>query len=125
MLLFVACLILATVFMELAIECDSDLSLGLSVILHLTAVTMLIAAFFSNIPFVNSNVAENQQLYDSLTYQLENDIYEGDLYGKSKLYEQITEWNTDLAKNKALQHDIWVGMFYPDIYDQFEFIKLP
>lgn len=66
------------------------------------------------------------QLHDSLVYQLENNLYDNDNdIGKQELYEKITEWNTDVARGKALQHDLWIGIFYPNIYDDFEFIKLP
>lgn len=70
--------------------------------------------------------AGRAQLHDSLVYQLENNLYDNDNdIGKQELYEKITEWNTDVARGKALQHDLWIGIFYPNIYDDFEFIKLP
>lgn len=74
---------------------------------------------------VDGTIAANQQLYDSLVYQLENNLYDNDNdVGKQELYEKVTEWNTDLACRKALQNDFWIGIFYPNIYDQFDFIEL-
>lgn len=52
-------------------------------------------------------------------YDNDNDI------GKLELYEKVTEWNTDLARGKVLQHDPWIGVFYPNIYDNVDFIELP
>ena len=74
---------------------------------------------------VEANIAANQQIYASLVYQYENDIYDNDddVIGKKQLYDQIQEWNKDLAKYKAKEKDFWVGIFYPNIYDQFEFIE--
>ena len=40
------------------------------------------------------------------------------------LMEDIEEWNTDLAYHKQIQRNFWVGIFYPNIYDDFEFIEL-
>lgn len=75
--------------------------------------------------FAKGEIESNKQRYNSLVYQLENDIYENDNdLGKKELYDQIQDWNEDLARGKALQHDIWVGAFYPDIYDEFNFIEL-
>lgn len=70
-------------------------------------------------------VASNHQRYDSLTHQVENGMYNNDNeYGKKELVNQVQEWNEDLAKGKALQKNFWVGIFYPNIYDEFEFIPL-
>lgn len=70
-------------------------------------------------------VAENQQVYDILVYQFENDLYDNDNdLGKKELYDQIREWNTDLASGKAWTHNPWFGIFWTDAYDEFEFIEL-
>lgn len=74
---------------------------------------------------LEAKIASNQQIYDSLVYQLENDLYDNDNdLGKKELYNQIQEWNKDLAYNKHIQNDLWNGIFYPDIYDQFNYIEL-
>ena len=86
-------------------------------------------AFFADIIYKNmlikGDVEAYKQRYASLVYQLENNLYDNnnDL-GKKELYNQIQRWNEDLAKYKTLQNDFWVGAFYPNIYDQFEFIEL-
>ena len=89
-----------------------------------------IAAVIAGITIIDSNaaldakIAEKQQVYNSLVYQLENDIYENDNdLGKKNLYDQIQNYNSNLAYYKGVQDDFWLGIFYPDIYDQFEFIE--
>lgn len=70
--------------------------------------------------------ATNKQIYASLTYQLENDIYNDngdDVVGKKALYDQIQEWNEDLAYAKIYEKDFWWGVFWPNIYSDFEFIE--
>lgn len=84
----------------------------------------LLLAIISNIGY-DSFVAKNQQIYNILVYQLENNLYDNDNdLGKKELYDQIQEWNTDLASGKAWTHDPWFGIFWRDAYDEFDFIKL-
>lgn len=74
---------------------------------------------------VNGYVESCKTRYDMLVYQYENNFYDNDNdVGKYKLVQDIRAWNEDLSKYKELQDDFWVGIFYPNIYDQFEFIKI-
>ena len=74
----------------------------------------------------DSYAAEMEQRYKSLTYQLENDMYDNENeYGKKALYDQVQDWNEKIAVGKINQENFWVGIFYPHVYDQFEFIELP
>lgn len=82
-----------------------------------------IVAIISNAG-IDGQIASNEQRYESLVYQFENDIYDNDNdLGKKELYNQIQDWNEEVAKGQALQNDPLVGIFYPDIYDQFEVIE--
>jgi hypothetical protein len=73
----------------------------------------------------DAKVEQYQMRYESLVYQYENDVYDGDddVVGKRDLYTDIEKWNSDLAYRKRIQNNLWIGIFYPNIYDQFEFIK--
>lgn len=74
---------------------------------------------------VDGYVASNHERYEMLTYQWENNFYDNDNdVGKYQLVSDIRNWNEDLRKFKALQHDFWIGVFIPDVYDQFEFISI-
>ena len=104
--------------------------------LHVAAVCMLIAGIFllviSAIIFANNyigtdaSVAGWEKQYESLTYQLENNLYDNDNdIGKKELMNEIREWNEDLVYHKEIQRNFWVGIYYPNIYGSLEFIPLP
>ena len=105
--------------------CDySGPFLVIAIIGFIVAIIMLIVIVVENTN-VDAYVAENQMRYEMLVYQYENDIYDNDNdLGKRDLMEDIQEWNEDLAYYREAQDDFWVGIFHPNVYDQFEFIEL-
>lgn len=105
--------------------CDySGPFLVIAIIGFIVAIIMLIGIIVENTN-VDAYVAENQMRYEMLVYQYENDIYDNDNdLGKRDLMEDIQEWNEDLAYYREAQDDFWVGIFHPNVYDQFEFIEL-
>lgn len=55
-------------------------------------------------------------------YEIKGDLYKDN--NLKEIYEKIAEWNTDLAFKKEAQRDFWIGIFYPDIYDEIDFIEM-
>ena len=74
---------------------------------------------------IDAKIASDQEKYNSLVYQLESGSFnEGNSVARKELYKEIQEWNEDLAYNKKAQYDFWIGPFYPDYYDNFDFIRI-
>lgn len=105
--------------------CDrSWLFITIAFISLIASIVMLVVIIEANTN-VDAYVAENQMRYEMLVYQYENDIYDNDNdLGKRDLMEDIQKWNEDLAYYREAQDDFWVGIFHPNVYDQFEFIEL-
>lgn len=128
-MIFWLVLLLIVVCLGLAVYSEkhggySWLFLGIALISFIVA-TMMLMEIISKNTNVDAYVAENQMRYEMLVYQYENDIYDNDNdLGKRDLMEDIQEWNEDLAYYREAQDDFWVGIFYPNIYDQFEFVEL-
>lgn len=129
MLLFVICIIVAVFLAFISIKFSDYDSVWLfsfigAILFGVVDILIIICAIDVNIR-KEAAVAYWQQRYDAIVYQLENNLYDNDNdVGKKELYNQIQEWNEELAANKVMQDNIWVGMFYPDVFDDFEFIPL-
>lgn len=112
------------IYVEKRFGAYSWLFLVIAFLSFLVSIIMLVVIIVNNTN-VDSYVAENQMRYEMLVYQYENDIYDNDNdLGKRELMEDIQKWNEDLAYRRKSQDDFWVGIFYPNVHDQFEFIEL-
>ena len=90
----------------------------------LAVLVSIIIIFFSHMG-LDAKVEKHNARYESLVYQYENNIYENDNdLGKKELMDDIQEWNEDLSYYKEIQYDFWLGIYYPNIYDQFEKVEL-
>lgn len=127
--IFLILIAISVIFLRLndKIWCEDwifGVCLGVLIVSAIIALIMSIFVIDANVG-IDGKIASNEQRYEALVYQVENEIYENDNdVGKYELYNQVREWNEDLAKGKAMQNNFWIGIFYPDIFDKFEFIEL-
>ena len=107
---------------------DTDILLEISAIIATLlgmAIIISLCIMAHNYIGIDAKVSGYQKRYEALTYQYENNFYDNNNdIGKKELVSEIQYWNSDLAYRKTIQRDFWVGIYYPNVYDQFEFIKL-
>lgn len=72
---------------------------------------------------INGYIEECNKRYETLVFQVENNLYKDDIT-THELVKDVEKWNCDLANKKINQYDLWIGIYIPDIYNQFEFISL-
>lgn len=130
-MLFWLCLIIAIVSLVGGCHVNKHTWSDWGVVLLIVGTITLIIAVILGICVMATQIDEaaafeaDKQLYESLYYQAENNIYENDNdLGKAELMQKITDWNRDLAKRRVFMHNFWVGNLYYDYYDQLEFIPL-
>lgn len=106
---------------------------GFATTLFVIAVFAAIAIFISSIVLLISHGTaggERARLeveYETLSWEVENQVYHDsgdDVVGKKELYNQVREWNKNLASNQYYEKNFWIGIFCPDTYGDLKFIEL-
>lgn len=70
-----------------------------------------------------AEVAEMNEQYKGITYKVESGACRDELGLLSKeVIDEVQEWNEDIVYYQNVQDDFWIGIFVPNIYDQFETI---
>ena len=70
-------------------------------------------------------VETSKETYKALCYKVESESIRDELGLLNKaIVDEIQEWNEDVVAYQELQNDFWLGIYYPNIYDQFETIEL-
>lgn len=121
-LIFLTLLLVGVAMLFIASDDYIPMSAGIFAIGFLSVIASVVVLCVNYIG-IDGDVERNQVRYDSLTYQYENYLYDNDV-GKKELMSEIQSWNEDLAWYKTMQRNPWIGIYIPDVYDQFDFIEL-
>lgn len=125
--LFAIIAVVSFVLILISIEKDWDWEdvFGFSMVLSIICIVASLCVIASNYTGIDAEIEKYNIRYEMLVYQYDNDFYNNDNeVGKYELVKSIQEWNEDLAYKKRMQRNFWIGIYYPNIYDQFEFISL-
>ena len=72
---------------------------------------------------VDAYLEKNRETYMALTYKIESNSCRDEFGLLSKeLIDEVQEWNQDVRYYQKIQRNFWVGIFYPNVYDEFETI---
>ena len=72
---------------------------------------------------IDARVEQLKENYKAITYKVESGACR-DEFGllNKEVIDEIQSWNKSVIYNQKMQNDFWVGIFYPDVYDQFKII---
>lgn len=101
----------------------SQIVSGVVATLCAIAVFIMLLVIIVNNSATESTRADLEQRHDILVYQLENNLYDNDNdLGLKDLYDDVSAYNSEVVKGKVMQRNFWWGIFYPNIYDNLEFV---
>lgn len=88
------------------------------------SIILLIAIALINMA-APGKVASMREEYKTLKFKLESPSSRDEFGLVNKdIIEDVGSWNSMISKKKALQDDFWIGIFIPNIYDEFEIIEM-
>lgn len=123
--IFIIFIIVLVINNKIGGDCYDIINIVFELLAIVSSVVILIMTIAISLGNFGSDAeaAKYKERYESLVYQYENEIYCDDdvVYD---LLTDIREYNEDIAYHQAIQGDTWLGIFHPDIYDQFELIEL-
>ena len=71
----------------------------------------------------NADLAKYQETHKALTYKLESGACRDEFGLLNKtIIDEIQDLNENIVRGKSFQKDFWVGIFYPNIYDELKTI---
>ena len=72
---------------------------------------------------VDARVEKNFEIYNAIEYKVTSGACRDELGLLSKeVIDEVQNWNKDVRYYQAVQDDFWIGIFYPNVFDQFETI---
>ena len=74
---------------------------------------------------IDAYVEKNNIKYESICYKLETESAKDEFGIRDKdIIDEVQDWNEDLIYHQTMQDNFWLGIYYPNVYDQFKIIEL-
>ena len=73
---------------------------------------------------IDSYLEKSREQYKAITYKIESDACR-DEFGllNKEVIDEIQEWNKDVRFYQNIQDNFWLGIYYPNVFDEFETIE--
>lgn len=115
-ILFVVGIILYKVF---EFEFLGELVTALSCLMIIISLLVIIAQYTT----MDSYLERNREQYKAITYKIESDVCR-DEFGliNKEVIDEIQKWNKDVRFYQNIQDNFWLGIYYPNVFDEFETI---
>lgn len=101
---------------------DSD-TYGVFAFICLGISLFMLFPIVANLVTAKAETALLNETHTALVYKMESTTCRDEFGFLSKdIIDDVQEWNETIRENQALQDDFWIGIFVPNIYDEFQLI---
>ena len=99
-----------------------DFGLLISVLSGL-AVIISLFVIIGEYTTIDSYLEKDREQYKAITYKIESDACR-DEFGllNKEVIDEIQEWNKNVRFYQNIQNSFWLGIYYPNVFDEFETI---
>ena len=105
------------------IDCDIESAGKVVAVISGIVIAIMISILCGQYMSVDAYLEKNRETYKALTYKIESNSCRDEFGLLSKeLIDEVQEWNQDVRYYQKIQRNFWVGIFYPNVYDEFETI---
>ena len=72
---------------------------------------------------MDSYLEKTREQYKAITYKIESNACR-DEFGllNKEIIDEVQEWNKDVKYYQNIQDNFWLGIYYPNVFDEFETI---
>lgn len=72
---------------------------------------------------MDSYLEKKREQYKAITYKIESYACR-DEFGllNKEIIDEIQEWNENVVFDQSIQDNFWVGIYFPNVFDEFETI---
>lgn len=119
--LFIILIIVGLLIRNISFDFETfgEILVGLSGFAAFISLIIIIAQYST----IDSCMESNRETYKAITYKVESDACR-DEFGllNKEVLDEVQEWNEDVRFYRNIQDNFWVGIFYPNVFDEFETI---
>ena len=107
------------------LEYNERVIFGIIATIATCIVCILLVIIIGNNTSAVGEKSKLEQRYEALVYKSQTESIRDEFGIVNKDYiDEVQEWNEAIASNQRMQRDFWLGIFVPNIYDDFELIDL-
>ena len=93
---------------------------GISAFVLVVMIIVMCCHYFG----IDAQLERNRERYTALNYKATSGACRDELGLLSKeVIDEVQDWNEDVRYYKTVQKNFWIGIFFPNVFDEFEVIE--
>lgn len=100
-------------------EILGELIIGCATLATIVSLIVIVGEYST----MDAYIEQNREEYKAITYKMESNACR-DEFGllNKEVIDEIQEWNKDIRFYQDIQDNFWLGIYYPNVFDEFETI---